>query len=242
MLLALGLHEFYALMALALSGFVVGTVGQEFYRGIRARISLHQEGMVLAAANLVARNRRRYGGYIVHIGIVIYFVAFTGLAFQVKKEIDMEPGATATIRSPFGPLYSLKHLGVSQYTRLNRQVSAATVEVSRDGKRLGTLTSEQRQYIDSFGNPTFEPATEVDIRSDLREDLYLVYGGSVGGTEHARFTVMVNPLVSWFWIGCGVLIVGGLITMWPGGPQLKTPRRRAVAQAGYSVPLAGVAE
>jgi len=133
-------------------------------------------------------------------------------------------------------------MGVSQYTRLNRQVSAAAVDVTRDGTHLGTMTSEQRQYIDSFGNPTFEPATEVAIHSDLREDLYLVYGGSVGGTEQAIFTVIVNPLVSWFWIGCGVLIVGGLITMWPGGPQLKTVRRRAVAQSGYAVPLAGAGE
>jgi cytochrome c-type biogenesis protein CcmF len=237
-----GLHDFYPLMALSLAGFVLGTVGQEFYRGIRARSTLHGEGLVLAAVNLIARNRRRYGGYIVHVGIVIYFVAFTGLAFQVKKEIDLEPGATATIRSPFGDVYTLKHMGVSQYTRLNRQVSAALVQVSRDGKSLGTMTSEQRQYIDSFGNPTFELATVVDIHSDLREDLYLVYAGSVGGTEQARFTVYVNPLVSWFWIGCGVLIVGGLITMWPGGPQLKTVRRRAVAQSGYAVPLAGVSE
>jgi cytochrome c-type biogenesis protein CcmF len=237
-----GLHAFYPLVSLTLAGFVLGTVGQEFWRGIRARRTLHNEGLLLAVANLVGRNRRRYGGYIVHVGIVIYFVAFTGLAFQVKKEVDLEPGASATIRSPFGDVYTLKHMGVSQYTRLNRQVSAAAVDVTRDGTHLGTMTSEQRQYIDSFGNPTFEPATEVAIHSDLREDLYLVYGGSVGGTEQAIFTVIVNPLVSWFWIGCGVLIVGGLITMWPGGPQLKTVRRRAVAQSGYAVPLAGAGE
>ena len=241
-LLALGLRGFYTMVSLSLAGFVIGTVGQEFYRGIRARMSLHAEGMATAVMHLVSRNRRRYGGYIVHIGIVIYFVAFTGLAFQVKKEIELEPGGTATIRSPFGHTYQLTHLGVSQYTRLNRHVTAATVGVSLNGKALPPMTSERRQYLDSFGNKLFEEATEVDIRSDLREDLYLVYAGSPDGTERARFTVMVNPLVSWFWIGCGVLIIGGLITMWPGGPQLKTQRRRAVAQSGYSVPLAGVAD
>jgi cytochrome c biogenesis factor len=96
--------------------------------------------------------------------------------------------------------------------------------------------------MDSFGNATFEPSTEVGIHSDLREDLYVVYAGSPDGTERARFTIMVNPLVSWFWIGAVVLTIGGLITMWPGGPQLRTARRRATAQAGYGVPLAGVAE
>ncbi len=242
LLVAFGLRDMYSLVALGLSGFVLGTVAQEFYRGIRARITLHSENFGAAIINLVSRNRRRYGGYIVHVGIVIYFVAFTGLAFQVKKQIELSPGESETIRSPFGHTYQLKQMGVSQYTRLNRHVTAAPLEISRNGVVLGRLTSERRQYLDSFGNKLFETATEVDIRSDLREDLYVVYAGSPDGTERSQFTVMVNPLVSWFWIGCGVLIVGGLITMWPGGPQVRTQRRRAVAQSGYSVPLAGVAE
>ena len=241
-LVAMGLRDFYPLVALSLAGFVLGTVAQEFYRGIRARMSLHGEQMLLALAHLIARNRRRYGGYIVHVGIVIYFVAFTGLAFKVKHETVLLPGAVDTIRSPFGHTYTLTHLGVSQYTRLNRHVSVATLEVRLDGKRLGTITSEKRQYVDSFDQPTFEPATEIGLRSTLREDLYVVYAGSPDGTEAARYTIMINPLVTWFWIGCGVLTIGGLITMWPGGPQLRTPRRRVVAQAGYAVPLAGVAE
>jgi cytochrome c-type biogenesis protein CcmF len=173
---------------------------------------------------------------------VIYFVAFTGLAFKVKHETVLQPGAVDTIRSPFGQVYTLTHLGVSQYTRLNRHVSVATLEVRIDGKRVGTISSEKRQYVDSFDQPTFEPATEIGLRSNLREDLYVVFAGSPDGTEAARYTIMINPLVTWFWIGCGLLTVGGLITMWPGGPQLRTPRRRAVAQAGYAVPLAGVVE
>jgi cytochrome c-type biogenesis protein CcmF len=241
-LVGAGLHEFYALMALSLGGFVLGTVGQEFYRGVRARRTLHGESAIQGVAHLVSRNRRRYGGYIVHVGVVIYFVAFTGLAFKVKKEIVLAPGATDSIRSPFGHTYQLTHLGVSQYERLNRQVSAAALDVRRDGKPFARITSEQRQYLDSFGNPTFEPSTEVGIHSNLQEDLYVVYAGSPDGTERARFTVMVNPLVSWFWIGAVVLTLGGLITMWPGGPQVRTMRRKAVAQAGYGVPLAGVAE
>ena len=241
-LAASGVRGFYPLVALTLAGFVLGTVAQEFYRGIRARMSLHAENAPVAFVHLIARNRRRYGGYIVHIGIVIYFVAFTGLAFKVEHEAVLQPGAADTLRSPFGHTYTLTHLGVSQYTRLNRHASVATLEVRLDGKRLGTITSEKRQYVDSFDQPTFEQATEIGLRSTLREDLYVTYQGSVDGTESARYKMMVNPLVSWFWIGCGVLTIGGLITMWPGGPQVKTPRRRAVAQAGYAVPLTGVAE
>ncbi|MGH7594152.1 MAG: heme lyase CcmF/NrfE family subunit [Gemmatimonadales bacterium] len=241
-LLVAGLRDGYALMALSLGGFVLGTVTQEFYRGVHARRSLHGEHPLVGLVHLVTRNRRRYGGYIVHVGVVIYFVAFTGLAFKVKQEIVLQPGATDSIRSPFGTTYELTHLGVSQYERLNRQVSAATLAVRRGGKPFTTITSEKRQYLDSFGNATFEPSTEVGIHSDLREDLYVVYAGSPDGTERARYTVMINPLVSWFWIGAVVLTIGGLITMWPGGPQLRTLRRRSVAQAGYGVPLAGVPE
>lgn len=241
-LLIVGMRDLYPLLALSLGGFVLGTVAQEFFRGIRARMSLHEETMPIAFAHLIARNRRRYGGYIVHIGIVIYFVAFTGLAFKVKHEVVLQPGGADTLRSPFGHSYTLTHLGVSQYSRLNRHATVATLEVRVDGERMGTISSEKRQYVDSFDQPTFEQATEVGLRSTLLEDLYITYQGSLDGTEAARYTLMINPLVSWFWIGCGVLTIGGLITMWPGGPQVKTPRRRAVAQAGYAVPLAGVAE
>jgi cytochrome c-type biogenesis protein CcmF len=238
-LIALGMRDFYALIALALAGFVLATVGQEFWRGIRARRSMYHESSIMALLRLVARNRRRYGGYVVHVGVVAYFVAFTGLAFKNKKEVTLQPGQSTTLHSPFGYDYTLTHLGVSQYNTLNRETSAATLQVARNGKVLGTVKSEKRQYVDSFGNPTFEPSTAVGIRSTLREDLYVVYAGSPDGTETANFTLMLNPLVAWFWIGGAILAFGGVLTMWPGGPQIRAVRKRAAPQAGYAVPLAG---
>ena len=173
---------------------------------------------------------------------MVYFVAFTGLAFATKTTVDLQPGQKATLKSAYGHTWTFTHLGVSQYEALNRRVSAATLEVAKDGVRMGTIKSEKRQHVDSFGNPTFEPSTEVGIRSDLLEDVYVVYAGSPDGTERASFSLLINPLVSWFWIGGGILVFGGLLTMWPGGPQVKTARQRASIQAGYTVPLAGVAE
>ena len=82
----------------------------------------------------------------------------------------------------------------------------------------------------------------MGIRSDLLEDVYVVYAGSPDGTERASYSLLINPLVGWFWIGGAILTLGGLLTMWPGGPQVKVARRRASIQAGYTVPLAGVAE
>ncbi len=230
-LLALGVRDFYAMMTFGLAGFVVGTVTQEFYRGVRARQRMHGEHPVLAFGRLITRNRRRYGGYLVHIAMVVYFVAFAGMAFTRTREATLSVGDTATIGSPFGHEYALKFLGISQYQAFNRQVSVASMEVTRNGKKLGIMTSEKRQHVDSFGKPTFQPSTEVGIRSDLREDLYVVYAGSVDGTERSTFRITVNPLVWWVWAGGVFLIIGGLITMWPSAWNANLPPIRDRAPA-----------
>jgi cytochrome c-type biogenesis protein CcmF len=105
--------------------------------------------------------------------------------------------------------------------------------VRRDGRRLGLITSEKRQHVDSFRRPTFEPSTEVGIRSDLREDIYVVFAGAVNGTEQAVYRFNLNPLVWWVWFGGGVLVLGGLTTMWPGAPR---PMRTSAAPAERRVP------
>jgi cytochrome c-type biogenesis protein CcmF len=236
-LLAAGVRDFYAITAVALAGFVAGTVTQEFYRGVRARRRMHGESVPLAFLRLVERNRRRYGGYIVHVGILIYFVAFAGMAFKVEREATLKPGDSIELRSPFGHTYRFTHVGISQYEALNRVVSAATVQVAVDGRPAGLLTSEKRQHVDSFKRPTFEPSTEVGIRSGLREDLYLVFAGAVDGTEEAVYRFNINPLVWWVWFGGFVLAFGGIVTMWPGGGATVAPSRRA--QGGYGVSLVG---
>jgi cytochrome c-type biogenesis protein CcmF len=235
-LVGTGMRDGYAMMAIALGAFVLGTVVQEFYRGMRARHRMHGESPVVAISRLIGRNRRRYGGYIVHVGILTMFVAFAGMAFKVDQEATLKPGETAEVRSPYGHTYKLTHMGVSQYKALNRFVSAASVQVERDGRSLGIMKSEKRQHVDSFGRPTFEPSTEVGIRSDLREDLYIVYAGSVDGTEEAVYRFTVNPLVWWVWFAGVILILGGLLTMWPGGGGVAETRR---SQAGYEAVLVG---
>ena len=235
-LMILGVRDFHALMAFSLAGFVAGTIVQEFYRGVRARRRMHGESVHLAFARLIGRNRRRYGGYIVHAGILIYFVAFAGMVFKREREATLKPGESVELSSPFGHTYRFTHIGISQYEALNRIVSAATVQVAKDGQPAGIMTSEKRQHVDSFKRPTFEPSTEVGIRSNLQEDLYIVFAGSVDGTEEAVYRFNINPLVWWVWFGGFVLALGGVLTMWPGGGAVSAPRR---AQAGYTVTLVG---
>ena len=241
LLLALGIRDGYPLIAFTLGAFTAATIVQEFTRGIRARMRMHGESPPVALGRLMGRNRRRYGGYLVHVGVVIYFVAFAGMAFKVEREATLAPGESAELRSPFGHTYVFTHVGVSQFEALNRLVSAATVEVTRDGHRVGLITSEKRQHVDSFGRRTFEPSTEVGIRGDLREDIYVVFAGAVNGTEQAVYRFNLNPLVWWVWFGGGVLVLGGLVTMWPGGgPVIRSPQRAQSREQGRMSP-AGVA-
>jgi cytochrome c-type biogenesis protein CcmF len=169
-LFMLGMRSFSALVAYALCGFVTGTIVQEFYKGVRARQTIHQESLIPAFAHLVGRNRRRYGGYIVHAGIVMLFAAFAGLAFRSEHDITLRAGETFQVRDPYGHEWRFVSQGVSTSDRVDRKVIGAGLEAFRDGKRLGIITSEKRQYLDTQGNPLFQPITEVGIRSTAKLD------------------------------------------------------------------------
>ena len=237
-----GVRHGYALLTVALAAFVSATIVQEFVKGMAARHRLHGENYALALLRLVARNRRRYGGYIIHAAVAIYFAAFIGEVYKTDLEVTLKPGETATLRSPFGYDYTFTHVGVSEYDQLNRFVFAASLEVDKSGRRVGILTSEKRQYLDSMGQPIFQPSTEPAIRSGLLEDLYIVYAGSVEGTEDAVYRVTVTPLVWWLWFGGVLLVVGGIVTLWPsGGPSGASVRRALEGYQTRIVDLEGVA-
>ena len=234
LLIALGMRNGHALVAYALCAFVTGTIGQEFYKGIGARRSIHNESLVTAAFRLVARNRRRYGGYIVHAGVVVLFAAFAGLAFRKDHDVPMKTGESKELVDPLGHTWRFVSQGVSNSETLNRLVTAIGLEVFRDNERLGILTTEKRQYFDSNRQPVFEPSTEVGIRTSAKLDLYVVLAGvQQDGTAELR--ISFNPLVAWVWIGGLIMAIGGLIVMWPQA------ERRSM-QGGYVATLQPVSE
>jgi cytochrome c-type biogenesis protein CcmF len=220
-LAALGMRDVYALIAYTLAGFVAATIGQEFQKGISARRSIHGEGLPTATVRLIARNRRRYGGYIVHAGIVVLFAAFAGLAFKRDHDIQMRAGDTKELVDPLGHRWRFVSQGISTSETLNRFVTAVGLEVWRDGVRQGIITSEKRQYLDSSKNPLFEPSTEVGIRSSAKMDLYIVLAGV--REETAELRISFNPLVVWVWIGGMIMAIGGLIVMWPQAERRRAP-------------------
>jgi cytochrome c-type biogenesis protein CcmF len=225
LLMIFGMRDVAAIIAYAFAAFVAMTVAQEFYKGVGARRRMYGEAVPQAFTRLVARNRRRYGGYIVHMGVVVIFCAFAGLAFRRESDLTLKPGDSRELMDPFGHQWAFVSQGISQYDALNRQVTAIALDISRDGKPLGVLSSEKRQHVDSRGVPTFEPSTEVGIRGSFKQDVYLVLAG-VRSDDSAEIRVTFNPLVRWVWLGGGLMAIGGLIVMWP-----QAQRRRA--QAGY---------
>ncbi|HEY2896928.1 MAG TPA: heme lyase CcmF/NrfE family subunit [Gemmatimonadaceae bacterium] len=228
-LFAFGMRDFGALVAYTLCGFVTGTIVQEFWKGVGARRRMYSENAVMALVRLVARNRRRYGGYIVHVGIVILFAAFAGLAFKEEFDVTLKGGENYEAVDPYGNQWRFVSQGVSRYDELNRQTTAVLLDAFRNGKRVGVIKTEKRQYMDSRGVPTFQPATEVGIMEGIREDVYVVLAGVIG-EDTAEMRITFNPLVWWVWYGGLIMAIGGLIVMWP-----QAERRRA--QAGYSTVL-----
>jgi len=227
LLLAAGMRNGYALVSYILAAFVAATIVQEFAKGVGARRSIHGESLPKALVRLVARNRRRYGGYIVHAGIVMMFVAFAGLAFKREFDVSLSAGQVYEATDPYGRHWRFVSQGVSTSQSLNRDVVAVGLETWRDGARLGLIKTEKRQYFDSQHQPTFEPSTEVGIRSEARLDTYVTLAGVRDDVAELRITF--TPLVVWVWIGGLVMAIGGLIVMWP-----QAERRR---QTGYAAEL-----
>jgi cytochrome c-type biogenesis protein CcmF len=230
-LFALGMRDAYALVSYTLAGFVTTTIGQEFVKGVGARRRMHNEAVPIAFLRLVARNRRRYGGYIVHFGVVILFAAFAGLAFKKEYDLSLAPGASFSAVDPYNRTWTFTSQGVSRYEELNRQVTAVVLEAKRPGMKATLIKSEKRQHVDSRGQPTFEPSTEVGILESLRQDVYLVLHG-VTGEETAEIRITFNPLVWWVWYGGVFMALGGLIVMWPQATRAGAKRR---AEGGYVV-------
>jgi cytochrome c-type biogenesis protein CcmF len=230
-LFALGMRDPYALVSYTLAGFVATTIGQEFVKGVGARRRMHNESVPVALLRLVGRNRRRYGGYIVHFGVVVLFAAFAGLAFKKEYDLSLAPGASFSAVDPYNRKWTFTSQGVSRYEELNRQVTAVVLEAQRDGAPATLLKSEKRQHVDSRGNPTFEPSTEVGILESLRQDVYLVLHGTTA-EETAEIRITFNPLVWWVWYGGIIMAIGGLIVMWPQATRAGARRR---AEGGYVV-------
>ena len=207
-LLTFGVRSGYALISFAFSLFVALTVLVEFYRGSRAIRARSGKNMLAAAVELTHRNTRRYGGYLVHIAMVFMFIGFTGKAFDRQTTADLVVGGSVQLGS-----YQLKVLELRDGENDNYSWNHAVVEVSKDGKNLGTLEPEKRFYKASR-----QGTSEVAIRRRLNEDLYLNFAGFENGK--ATIQAYVFPLVAWIWIGTFTMILGTIVALVPAKVKL----------------------
>ena len=204
-LFLLGIREWPALIAFILVGLVLFTILYQWFRETRARHLSQEENYGKAFWSLLRANRPRYGGYLVHIGILLIATGVIGSSFyNVEKEVSLAPGESITVKN-----YTLIYQNMDRYQTQSKLVVSAPLSIYNDGKLLGKLVPEMH-----FHQNHRQPVTEVAIRSTLLEDLYVVLiGWDDKGT--AAFKVLVNLLVDWIWIGGGVLAMGGLIAFWP---------------------------
>jgi cytochrome c-type biogenesis protein CcmF len=216
-----GIHEIAPLISFGLCAFVLATVASEFWKGSRAIQAKEGLNLLRAAFELTWRNTRRYGGYLVHVGIVIMFIGFTGSAFNKHETRNL--GLNESLR--FGP-YNLKLNSVNESDAGDYQFERANIGVFRDGKEIGQLDPEVRVYKNSQ-----EQNSIVGIRRRLNQDLYVNFSGVLPDNSKAIFQLYLFPLVSCIWMGYWVLLFGSLICLIPGKVRLQYARTEVVGIA-----------
>ena len=214
--------QIYAMMAFCLSTLVIATVASEFIRGGIVWKNKLQTNIFAGMYQLSRRNMRRYGGYVVHFGVVLVIIGLAGAAFNQEKEQEIGKGDKVQIGS-----YTVIGEEYTDDDNANYQSQAALLEVYKDGKFLTRLNPEERFFKASGGQPVHIVANH----STLREDLYVVYEGLNTDTGHPIIKIIINPLVNWIWIGVLVIVFGTGMALVPNAAPVSVPVRSAVSVA-----------
>lgn len=225
-LVVFGIRDAGGLVSFGISAFVLATIMIEFYRGARARMRQYRENVLFALFNLVERNRRRYGGYVVHIGVILMVIGIAGSTFyKVETQTSLAKGQSITLND-----YVVRYDGMQELPRENFNAVIAQMTITKGGEPAGMLFPEKDFYPKEE-----QPTTEMAVRSTLVEDLYLILAGwEQDGTISLK--VIVNPLIMWLWIGFGVLVVGSLIALYPDPREERALARIKAGQVVITQP------
>jgi cytochrome c-type biogenesis protein CcmF len=207
----------WAVVSFGLIAFSLATIVLEFYRGMRARQLMVGEGAGEALARLISKNRRRYGGYIVHLGVLMIFVAITTTSvFRAERQVTLAQGNEFTMAG-----YTVRYEGLEDRDTPHVLHVMARMGVFEDGRRIVTLKPEKRFY-----KKPEQPSTEVAIWSRMATDLYLVLGGVDEDTRRVTILAYLNPLINLLWWGGLVMALGTGVAAWPS--------RAAVRASAYA--------
>ena len=211
------------LLAYTFAAFVLGSIAYEFLRGTRARRSLEGGTWLAAFSSLIGRNRRRYGGYVVHAAVVLLAIGVAGSAYDTTRSARLARGDTLEVAG-----YTLTFLGTRERSSANARELRAEVRAERDGKSLGLLYPGKNYY------PVEQQASnEPAIRNDLRNlgDLFLILDTPYADGS-IQLKAIVNPLVNLIWLAGIVFLGGSLIALWPDpAEERRLQERYALAPA-----------
>ncbi len=199
--------DFYALVAFAVAAAVLSAIISEFLRGAAVISRQTRRNLLSATWLLTRRNTRRYGGYIVHIGVVVVVIGLAGQAFNrnVERELGFHDQMSV------GP-YTLRQVGATQDTNADYDSNYALLDVYKDGKKAFQMTPERRIYHLGEGD---QPQTMVTIHSTPEWDLYVVYEGVNPDTGQPIVKAFLNPLVGWIWFGLAIIVLGTFVALVP---------------------------
>jgi cytochrome c-type biogenesis protein CcmF len=207
LVVALGVNVWASGICFALCGFVTGTIAQEFVRGAGVRRGITGADLLTAMVGLVGRNKRRYGGYIVHLGVVLIFLGFAGEGMSRDQQMLLKPGQEATFEDYRLRLDTIRVTDDGQ----KQMVTGHITVMDNTGRELGKMYPAKwffRKHED-------QPTTEVAIRKTFAEDLYIIMPGFEVAEQTASIEAHINPLVNWVWLGFGVLALGTGIALLP---------------------------
>ena len=197
-----------ALIGFFLVAFVILVTVYEFWRGARARQHAQSENFFTALARLTERNRRRYGGYIIHISMMLMAIGILGIElFQTQTQGTVQVGEALTLKN-----YKLVYEDIARFTGPDgREVTRAVIQVYKDGQPVAELHPRTDYYWDAQQNMTIP-----GVRSTIEDDVYvLLINWEPASATGATFKVYLNPLVNWLWIGPFVFLFGIIIAAWP---------------------------
>jgi cytochrome c-type biogenesis protein CcmF len=203
-----GIRQWAALLGLWLAAFVAFVTLYEFWRGAWARHRKSGENLAVALIRLSGRNRRRYGGYIIHLGVVLMAIGIIGIeVFQAETQGTIPRGGSLSLR---GYTITYDRLDIFD-TDDNRNVARATLGVYKDGKFVSELHPRRDFFYDSQ-----QPMTIPGVRSTIEDDFYvLLVDWLPVSTQGATFKIYHNPLVNWLWVGSVIFILGTFVAAWP---------------------------
>ncbi|MEM6954443.1 MAG: cytochrome c-type biogenesis CcmF C-terminal domain-containing protein [Myxococcota bacterium] len=223
--------------ATTVSALVFATIVQEFVRGAGVRMRSKKESALTATMRLIGRAPRRYGGYIVHLGIVVMYFGFTGAVYDQEAEGALRPGETIEVAD-----YTLRYDRPLVANDPNKRALYGQMTLM-DGEQEGDQVHPAKFVYTTHPDM---PTTEVAIRSRLSEDLYVIMSTVDQDTERATFRIVVRPFVAWIWVGGIILLLGCLISMGfislpkGGAGGVRKPNRKRAAAAAAALLALGL--